>query len=75
MSGSKLGGKLAAAKNLATNPQFYKLIGKRGGQSSNNGGFASEVVSSDGLTGRERARLVGAIGGKKSRRKSKIAKV
>ena len=32
------------------------------------GGFASELVGKDGLTGRDRAKKCGAIGGRKSRR-------
>lgn len=43
-------------------------MGKKGGKLSQGGGFASEKVGPDGLTGRERARLVGAIGGLKSTR-------
>lgn len=40
-----------------------------GGKSSTTGGFASEKIGKDGLTGLERAKLVGAKGGRKSRRK------
>ena len=43
-------------------------MGKKGGKLSQGGGFASNKVGADGLTGRERARLVGAIGGLKSTR-------
>ena len=43
-------------------------MGKKGGKLSQGGGFASDKVGPDGLTGRERARLVGAIGGLKSTR-------
>lgn len=43
-------------------------MGKKGGKLSTTGGFASDKVGPDGLTGRERARLVGAIGGLKSTR-------
>lgn len=43
-------------------------IGKKGGKLSQGGGFASTKVGVDGLTGRERARLVGAIGGLNSTR-------
>lgn len=43
-------------------------MGKKGGKLSKTGGFASNKVGPDGLTGRERARLVGAIGGLKSTR-------
>lgn len=43
-------------------------MGKKGGKLSKTGGFASDKVGPDGLTGRERARLVGVIGGLKSTR-------
>lgn len=43
-------------------------IGARGGRNSHNGGYASEKVGADGLTGRERARVAGAKGGRISRR-------
>ena len=39
-----------------------------GGKLSRHGGFASELVGKDGLTGRDRAKKRGAIGGRKSRR-------
>lgn len=48
---------------------FYKRIGSIGGKSSNTGGFASQKVGKDGLTGAERAKLAGAKGGRKSKRK------
>lgn len=38
------------------------------------GGFASEAIGDDGLTGRERAKIAGRIGGSKSRR-GKVKKV
>lgn len=43
-------------------------IGAKGGRNSTTGGFASYVVGIDGLTGPERARIAGSIGGKKSKR-------
>lgn len=61
----------AAQKNLAKDPNFYRKIGKKGGSNGNTGGFASERVGKDGLTGQERARVVGAKGGRISRRPSK----
>ncbi len=58
------GGKLAAKTNRKRHgSDFYARIGAKGGKNSNTGGFA------DGEAGRERARLAGTIGGKKSRRK------
>lgn len=47
---------------------FYKRIGSKGGRNGTTGGFASDKVGEDGLTGRQRASIAGAIGGFKSRR-------
>jgi len=47
---------------------FFKRIGQKGGHNSTNGGFASDKIGADGLTGRERARIAGKIGGRVSRR-------
>lgn len=66
MSGTLTGGKKAALKNLANNPNFYKDIGKKGGQNGNTGGFAANP---------ELARIAGAKGGRKSRRKKNVQKV
>ncbi len=49
-------------------------MGRKGGEASHNGGFASNKVGKDGLTGRQRAALVGAIGGFRSKRKKKEEK-
>lgn len=46
-------------------------MGRKGGHISKTGGFASDKVGSDGLTGKERARLAGRKGGKISKRGSK----
>lgn len=55
------------------NPSEYmKTVGAKGGRNSNNGGFASEKVGSDGLTGQQRAKLVGVVGGRISRRGKKV---
>lgn len=58
---------------------YYAKIGARGGANGTTGGFASELVGKDGLTGPERARKVGIIGGTISRRgpakKSMVRKV
>lgn len=59
MSGTTIGGKKAAAKNLKRDPNFYKNIGAKGGRNGNTGGFAAN---------RELARIAGAKGGRKSRR-------
>lgn len=69
MSGSKIGGQKAAATNkLKYGSLFYQKIGAIGGKKGNTGGFASDIVGKDGLTGRQRASKVGVLGGKKSRR-------
>lgn len=69
MVGTKAGGLKAAATNKARHGEgFYSRIGKKGGQNGHLGGFASEVIGKDGLTGHERARIAGAKGGSISRR-------
>lgn len=64
MSGTPAGGKLAAQRNLAKDPLFYKRIGSRGGSAphSEPRGFAADP---------EKARLSGAKGGRISKRKKK----
>lgn len=72
MAGTKAGGKKTAQTNLARHGKdFYSRIGKKGGASGNTGGFASDVIGKDGLTGRERASRAGRIGGLKSKRNRK----
>ena len=72
MPGTKAGGVKAAKTNKERHgDMFYARIGQRGGQRSMNGGFASNKVGKDGLTGAERAKKVGAIGGAKSKRRPK----
>jgi hypothetical protein len=73
MAGTIAGGKAAAATNRAKYGQdFYSKIGAVGGKLGKTGGFANDtVVGVDGLTGRERARIAGAKGGKKSKRSKK----
>jgi general stress protein YciG len=62
MAGTITGGKKAAAKNLAKDPNFYAKIGRKGGQNGRTGGFAANP---------ELARIAGAKGGKISRRSKK----
>lgn len=69
MSGTKAGGKNAADTNKRLyGKDFYRKIGAMGGAKSVGGGFASETVGKDGLTGSERARQAGRKGGLKSRK-------
>lgn len=73
MAGTKAGGEAAAITNKKLyGPDFYAKIGAKGGRLSRDGGFASTAVGRDGMTGRERARIFGAIGGKISRRPKKV---
>lgn len=69
MAGTREGGLKAKAKHLAADPNFYAKIGAKGGSNGSTGGFGSEKIGRDGLTGGQRARVAGAKGGQKSRRK------
>ncbi len=60
MAGTVDGGKKAAAKNLAKDPNFYAKIGRKGGQNGKTGGFAANP---------QLARIAGAKGGRISRRR------
>lgn len=69
MAGSIAGGKAAAKTNKRKyGADFYKKIGAKGGQLGTTGGFASAIIGADGLTGRERAKVVGVKGGRTSKR-------
>lgn len=71
--GTREGGLKAAKVNKKKHGKnFYRDIGKLGGLKSRDGGFASDLVGEDGLTGRERARIAGSKGGKA--RAHKVAK-
>ena len=48
---------------------FYREIGRKGGKNGHTGGFASNVIGRDGLTGYQRARIAGKKGGTISKRK------
>lgn len=63
MAGTREGALKQKAKRLAENPNYYKQMGSLGGKKSTTGGFGSNSVGSDGLTGSERARVAGAKGG------------
>ena len=68
MSGTKAGGRAAAATNKKKyGSDFYAKIGAVGGKKGTTGGFAA------GEAGRERARKYGAVGGRISRRTKKTA--
>ena len=60
MAGTKAGGAKARDKNVASDPDFYKKIGAKGGRNGHTGGFAANP---------ELARIAGAKGGRISRRK------
>lgn len=69
MAGTIEGGRAAALTNKQVyGEDFYAKIGAVGGSRSTTGGFASNKKGPDGLTGRERAAVAGAVGGRKSRR-------
>lgn len=60
MAGTTAGGQKAAQTNLKKHGEdFYKRIGKKGGQNGHTGGFASNP---------ELAKIAGRKGGKKSKR-------
>ena len=60
MAGTKAGAKKAAETNMRRyGNDFYRVIGKKGGENGNTGGFQADP---------ERARLCGRIGGSMSRR-------
>ena len=62
MSGTRAGGQKAHQTNLKRHGKdFYRDIGRKGGQNGHTGGFAAN---------RELARTAGAKGGRKSRRGS-----
>ncbi len=65
MSGTKTGGRAAAATNKAKyGPDFYAKIGSMGGKKGHTGGFYAN---------RDLARRAGAVGGRISRRTKKSA--
>lgn len=70
MTGTKEGGRKAAATNkLIYGEDFYARIGAKGGsRSTPYGGFGSKKIGPDGLTGLQRASIVGVKGGHISRR-------
>jgi hypothetical protein len=68
MANTVSGGKKTAETNRRKyGPDFYARMGRVGGKLGHTGGFASKKVGADGLTGPERAKRVGIIGGQTSR--------
>ena len=68
MAGTVAGGLAAARTNKERyGSDFYAKIGRSGGRRPGTGGFADEKAGRDGLTGKQRARAAGAVGGRKSR--------
>lgn len=65
MSGTKAGARKATDKILSRDPEFFRKIGSIGGANGNTGGFASDKIGADGLSGKERAVVAGRIGGLK----------
>ena len=53
--------------------EYYRRIGAMGGAKSRGGGFGSDKVGADGLTGQQRARLAGAKGGKATHISSEVS--
>lgn len=71
MSGTRTGGLKAAKTNKEKHGKdFYIEIGRKGSKAGNTGGFASNKIGKDGLTGLERAKLWGKFGRRKSKRKA-----
>ena len=69
ISGTREGGLKAAQTNKQRHGKdYYREIGRKGGHNGTTGGFASDKVGKDGLTGWERAVKAGSKGGKISKR-------
>ena len=69
MAGTIAGGEKAMLKNKQLyGVDFPQRIGRKGGKISRGGGFASDKVGEDGLTGKQRASQAGVVGGKVSQR-------
>lgn len=68
MAGTKESAKKGRDTRLARDPDFYRNIGrKNAGIPKPTSGFGSQKIGKDGLTGEQRAKKVGSIGGRKSR--------
>jgi len=72
MAGTVEGGRKARDENLKRDPYFYHRIGAIGGSRGTTGGFACTDIGQDGLTGKQRARVAGHIGGLRSRKGKRV---
>lgn len=69
MAGTREGGRKAAKTNIERHGKdFYRELGRIGGRNGHTGGFADPNQDQNGLTGPERAKYYGRIGGTISRR-------
>lgn len=69
MAGTRAGGQKTAKTNIEKyGEDYYRNLGRKGGRNGHSGGFASEVIGRDGLTGWQRAKIAGRKGGTISRR-------
>lgn len=69
MAGTKEGGLKAKATNLARHGNdYYARIGAKGGKNGTTGGFACLERDANGMTGQDRARKYGRVGGLISKR-------
>lgn len=69
MAGTREGGlKASLTTRKRHGENFWSRIGQLGGYKGTTGGFASDKIGADGLTGRQRASVKGKIGGSTSRR-------
>lgn len=69
MAGNREGG-LKTAKTIIEKhgKDFYREIGRKGGRNGHLGGFADPNPGKDGMTGQQRAKYYGRIGGLLSKR-------
>ena len=75
MAGTKAGAQKAKETIRQRHGEdFYARIGSRGGKNGTTGGFASEKVGADGLTGPERAKMFGYKNGPVTKRGKAKAK-
>ena len=75
MAGTIEGGRKAAQKNIANNPNFYAEIGAKGGRNGHTGGFAAYVPCDCPLVRGTHhiANCAGMKGGIKSRRRKAVS--